>query len=87
MKHTFHAAPHRFERRRGVSRTAAGSGSRSRRRFPLDPRPRRVSECAEMLKHRPSPATAIALVALFVALGGTGYAATDGEVAFSLVVP
>jgi hypothetical protein len=35
-----------------------------------------------MRKHlrRPSPATAIAMIALFVALGGTGYAAATGSI-------
>ena len=30
--------------------------------------------------HRPSPAMVIALIALFVALGGTGYAAATGSI-------
>src|SRR5436309_1838154 len=33
----------------------------------------------KLVKHRPSPATVIALVALFVALGGVGVAATGGN--------
>jgi hypothetical protein len=32
-----------------------------------------------LLRHKPSPAMAVALVALFVALGGTSYAATGGN--------
>ena len=35
------------------------------------------SACRALTRHRPSPALVVALVALFVALGGTGYAVTQ----------
>jgi hypothetical protein len=39
--------------------------------------PGHASECDAMLKRRPSPAMVVALLALFITLGGTGYAASN----------
>src|SRR5262245_11990839 len=46
------------------------------RREPL-PSPSKVRGLRIILRHRPSPAMAVALVALFVALSGTSYAVTQ----------